>query len=217
MEISIVVPVFNEGLNPLKLYNEACNVFKGTDLEVIFCDDASTDNGLSCVSGIENVRVVRSNIHIGQDRITYRGMVSAKYKYIGVLDCDLQDSLVTLKILFKNLLYYNADCSLGVRKYRDDNLSIRITSSLYYTLLSIISGKRIRNSGNFFCVKSSIVKELDENYLRGSLQLNKYRCYSYWYLRSKREYGKSHYNWARRIKLGTYGIKNAINSRRKNE
>ena len=45
LEISVIVPVMNEAGNIRPLIDEICDAFNGRRFEVIYVDDASTDDG----------------------------------------------------------------------------------------------------------------------------------------------------------------------------
>ena len=45
LDISVIVPVLNEAGNIRPLIDEICDAFAGRDFEIIYVDDASTDDG----------------------------------------------------------------------------------------------------------------------------------------------------------------------------
>ncbi|MGB2288533.1 MAG: glycosyltransferase family 2 protein, partial [Candidatus Puniceispirillaceae bacterium] len=52
IEISVLVPVMNEAGNIAPLIDEICAVFNGRRFEIIYIDDASTDNTAAELSAL---------------------------------------------------------------------------------------------------------------------------------------------------------------------
>jgi len=94
---SVVVPVFNSSLSLKELYAGLQAVFgkTGKDFEVIFVDDASSDNSWEVLSGIKSndpghVTAIALSRNFGQHNATLCGMSYAKGDFIVTIDDDLQ-------------------------------------------------------------------------------------------------------------------------------
>jgi hypothetical protein len=96
-EVSIVIPVYNEGENIPVLYERLTEVLHGAqlDFEIIFVDDGSTDNSAKSLKQIENsdnrVVVVELARNFGHQVAITAGLDHARGYAVAVMDADLQD------------------------------------------------------------------------------------------------------------------------------
>ena len=114
MIISIVIPVHNEAGNIEQLAKEIDNALQKSsyNTEVIFVNDASTDNTGEILNRLEKlysfVKVLNLEERGGQTGCFQKGFQEAKGKYIIRMDGDLQDNPLDL-ILFFELLGQDPD------------------------------------------------------------------------------------------------------------
>jgi len=133
-QFSIIIPVYNESLNIETLYREITkSISNNLNYEVIFVDDASTDdtnNVLKRLSKNKNVISIKHKVNLGQSRSIQTGIVLANYKTIVTIDGDGQNNPKDIDKLLT--LYFNSDYKLvgGIRYKRKDNL-IKIISSRF--------------------------------------------------------------------------------------
>ena len=219
--ISIIVPVYNEDKNVNYAYITISKVFEGLNYEIIFVDDGSlssdTVDNLNKVVTKPLCKVIRNLKNIGQQGSIYKGMKAAKYNYIGVLDCDMQDNPTYLKQMYQKLLTDRKnnkeyDAIIGRRINRNDKWYKITTANLYYTLLNKVSRKNIANAGDFYCIKARYVNIINPIFLRGSIQ-EKLNCTYLDYARDARKYGKTKYTLYKMLKLSICGIYNSIKNR----
>ncbi|MEG1641598.1 MAG: glycosyltransferase [Synergistaceae bacterium] len=97
IEISVVIPVYNEELSLHPLFNELYPVMKnmGRPFEIIFINDGSKDNSFSILYDFwkehNEVRIVDLNGNFGQHMAIMAGFEVAKGEKIITLDADLQN------------------------------------------------------------------------------------------------------------------------------
>ena len=95
VEISVLVPVMNEAGNVVPLIDEICAVFKGRQFEIIYIDDASSDDTAAELSAlldkVPQLRVLRHTTRAGQSAAIWSGLWQARGGLIGVLDGDGQN------------------------------------------------------------------------------------------------------------------------------
>ena len=95
-ELSVVVPVFNEGGNVAALLDEIVAALRGrVDFEAVFVDDASTDDTLAVLvaakARIAELRVIRHAVRSGQSTAIRNGVKTARAPWIATLDADGQN------------------------------------------------------------------------------------------------------------------------------
>lgn len=93
-DLSVIVPVYNGYATLKTLYWELCAVLQDVSFELIFVDDASTDQSLSLLKEIAKqdarVTVLSLKANRGQQESTLCGMLVAKGRYLANLDDDGQ-------------------------------------------------------------------------------------------------------------------------------
>ena len=132
LEISVIVPVMNEAGNIRPLIDEICDAFKGRRFEVIYVDDASTDDGpaelATAAAEIPQLRVLRHEKRAGQSAAIRSALMVAHGHLIGVLDGDGQNVPADLPNLEAVLNKAVADgkgpvgMAAGIRARRKDRL-----------------------------------------------------------------------------------------------
>jgi len=80
-KISVVVPVFNEAENVGKLVSEIASALSETPYEMIFVDDASTDDTLTTLKALKakypTLRALSHRKNAGQSRSVRTGILAA--------------------------------------------------------------------------------------------------------------------------------------------
>ena len=86
--ISIIVPIYNA--KPyLKRCVESLLAQTARNLQIIFVDDGSTDDGLSVLASVRDARVeVYKQNHAGQSAARNMGLMHAKGEFIAFVDAD---------------------------------------------------------------------------------------------------------------------------------
>jgi dolichol-phosphate mannosyltransferase len=133
-QISVVVPLRNEGANVLPL---AERIFAALEkisggVELILVDDASNDDTweqiLQARQAYPGLRAFRHSQNHGQSTALWTGFRASHGKVLATLDGDLQNDPADLPRMFSLL----ADCDMvcGVRTNRADNWLRRVSSSI---------------------------------------------------------------------------------------
>lgn len=134
LDLSVVIPVFNEEGNLERLTQELTAVLAGLrrSYEIIFVDDGSTDRSVAILRGLAtrdpHLRVVRLQANRGETAATDAGFKAAQAPTIVTMDADLQHDPRDLPALLS--LAADADVVCGIRANRQDTWLRRISGSL---------------------------------------------------------------------------------------
>ncbi len=138
LEFSVVVPVHNEAGNVAGLIAEIAKALDGRAFEMVFVDDASTDDTRAMLAGLKTqypmLRVLGHRRNAGQSRSIRSGILAARAPVIGTLDGDGQNDPADLPDLYRQFTRAGAPEGLkmvmGRRAKRQDTAWKRFGSRL---------------------------------------------------------------------------------------
>lgn len=153
MDLSIVVPLYNEEESVDALYGEvrAAADRLGKDYELILVDDGSRDATVPKLREIAErdprVKIVRFRRNYGQSAALQAGFDQARGNVVVTLDGDLQNDPNDFGLLLRTIDEgYDVVC--GWRRDRKDKmLSRRVPSMAANWLIARITGTRIHDNG----------------------------------------------------------------------
>ena len=147
MDVSIVIPLFNESESIKELDDWISLSFKYEDLdfEVVYIDDGSNDSSWDIIKSICQNNSNRKGIsfikNYGKSQALKVGFSEAKGKYIATLDADLQDSPEEIPLMIKKLKENNLDLISGWKKKRYDSYIYKRIPSYFFNLVArVFSG-----------------------------------------------------------------------------
>jgi len=156
LQISIVVPFYNEEDNIEELYNQLTRVLRGLGLsyELIFIDDGSTDRSPNILQKVfeadETVKVIRLRKNFGQTAALQAGFDHAKGEIIISMDGDLQHDPEDIPKLLAPMAE-GFDIASGWRKDRKDHFLLRrFPSWVANRIMRLLSGVKIHDFGTTF-------------------------------------------------------------------
>ena len=155
MDISVVVPLYNEEESLPELYRWIEKVMKanGFSFEVIFVNDGSTDNSWQVIEDLskqsENVKGIKFRRNYGKSPALYCGFKEAQGDVVITMDADLQDSPDEIPGLYKMITEDGYDLVSGYKQKRYDPLSKTLPTKLFNATARTISG--IHNLHDFNC------------------------------------------------------------------
>lgn len=122
--ISIVVPVFNEARTIRELHRRIVDVMRGQTVpyEIIFIDDASTDDTHKKIENLRPLKIVFLQRNCGETIALDVGIQEAKGDIIVLLDADLQNDPIEIP-KFLQKISEGCDVVAGWRKERKDRWS----------------------------------------------------------------------------------------------
>lgn len=154
MELSIVIPVYNEADNITALLQEIRQALASRpDYEVIVVDDCSTDNTNTQLQAlraeISQLRVIRHTENSGQSMALITGVRNARADWIATLDGDGQnDPADILNLLQARDEKLDAICLIaGIRRRRQDSWVKRMSSRIANAVRGGLLGDHFPDTG----------------------------------------------------------------------
>ena len=144
VELSVIVPTFNERDNVAELVRRLRCCLAAVHWEVIFVDDSSPDGTAKLVRDIGRrdgrVRCIQRIARRGLSSATIEGMLASSAPYIAVMDGDLQHDESLLPLMLTTLETEQTDVVIGTRYAIGGGVSAwdqtRVVISQLATLLS---------------------------------------------------------------------------------
>ena len=219
IDISIVVPVFNEEINITPFLNRVVNSMNEANLtyEVIFCLDPSTDDTESRIKQEAEknaqVKALIFSRRFGQPAASLAGISYSKGSVCAVIDVDLQDPPELLIPMYKKIKE-GYEVVFAKRKSRKGETFIkRKISEFGYWVISKLSDVNIpRDAGDFRIMTRKVVDEVirmqdSSAFLRGIVAYVGFQQAFIEYDRDERFLGNSKYNrFTGSLKIGINGL-----------
>ena len=206
VEISVIVPVYNEAKNIDLFTYKTVETIKAlvVSYEIIFVLDPSSDSSLEKIqehiSKNSNIKLILFSRRFGQPAATMAGIHNCIGESSVIIDCDLQDPPELIAILY-NKLKEGYDVVTAKRIGRQGETVIKkIISKLGYWLINKITDISIpRDTGDFRIISKKIINELKKIneqsfFLRGLVSYIGYKQTFIEYVRDKRKDDSGKYN-----------------------
>lgn len=169
MDISIVVPLFNEAESLPELFDWIKKVMLENkySYEVIMVDDGSNDNSWEVIENLSSknpeVKGIKFRRNYGKSAGLFCGFEAAKGNVVITMDADLQDSPDEIPGLFKMITEENYDLVSGWKKNRHDPvLTKNLPSKLYNWTVRRISGIKLHDMNcGLKAYKSRVIKSVE--------------------------------------------------------
>lgn len=167
MDLSIIVPLYNEEENVAPLYEAIDQVMQTLELryEVLFVDDGSSDKTVAHAARFaekdKRLRVIKFRKNYGQTAAMAAGIDHAKGKIIITMDGDLQNDPRDIPNFIEKI-NENYDIVVGWRYNRQDKLITRkIPSRVANWLIGKVTGVPIKDNGcSLKAYRAEIIKNV---------------------------------------------------------
>lgn len=169
MDISVVVPLFNEAesLPELAEWIERVMDEHNFAYEVLMIDDGSTDDSWQVIKELSEknpcIKGVQFRRNYGKSPALYTGFERAKGDVVITMDADLQDSPDEIPELYRMITEEKYDLVSGWKQKRYDPLSKTIPTKLFNATARKVSG--IKNLHDFNCglkaYRRDVVKHIE--------------------------------------------------------
>lgn len=223
--LAIVVPCFNENEVLLKTAQQLLAVLSDLIAKekvsatsfIYFIDDGSEDNTWEIISNLHQannlVKGLKLSRNFGQQNALYAGLINNKSKAdcIISIDADLQDSVGVIE-QFIDRFQEGYEVIYGVRKQRNhDGWFTKLTSSLFYKLMSLLGAKIVANHAEYRLVSKRVITHLEQFsefnlFLRGIFPLIGFKSTKVYYDREVRAGGKSKYPFKKLLSYSIDGL-----------
>ena len=169
MEISIVIPLFNESESLEELHDWILSSISSNskNFEIIFIDDGSSDNSWQIIKNLANknkdTRGILFSKNFGKSQALNAGFKLAKGDYVITMDADLQDSPDEVIKMIKTLKEKKLDIVSGWKKKRHDSFFLKnLPSKLFNWAARRVSGIYLHD---FNCgikaYRNDVIKSID--------------------------------------------------------
>ena len=167
LQVSVVIPVFNEELVLHEFYPRLKKEAESWDksYELLFVDDGSTDNSFDLICKWKkidsNIRVVKLTRNFGQQAAVLAGFRESRGNIVVQIDSDLQNPPEEIKRL---LGAFTDEVDLVVtipRKRRDSSFRIVGSKVLRYFAQALFGNRFILNLSSFRAMRRSVIEKID--------------------------------------------------------
>jgi len=218
MDISLIVPVFNEEQAIRPFYDAVRQALANqTDrVELIFINDGSQDGTekqiRQLIAGDPDVALIDLSRNFGKEAALFAGLEQSSGDAVIPIDVDLQDPVEVIPLLIEQ---WRAGFDVVLAKRRDrscDSFLKRHTAAGFYFLLNRISQIHIEaNVGDFRLLDRKVVEVIkampeQQLFMKGMLSWAGFRTTVVEYDRTSRSAGKSHFNAWKLWNLALDGI-----------
>ena len=168
MQLSIVIPLFNEQESLLELNKTILEIVLSMkiEFEIIYVDDGSTDNSWDIIKNLSknssNLIGIKFLRNFGKSQALYAGFEAAHGEVVITMDADLQDDPNEIPSLFNKIDKENFDLVSGWKKKRFDSIIFKnFPSKIFNWAARKTSGI---NLNDFNCgikaYKKAVIKEI---------------------------------------------------------
>ena len=167
MDISIVIPLFNEeeSIQELQTWIDRVMTDNGYSYEIIFINDGSTDRSWEIIENLHkqfsNIKGIKFRRNYGKSPALFCGFEAAEGNVVITMDADLQDSPDEIPELYRMIMEDNYDLVSGWKKKRYDPLSKTLPTKLFNATARKVSG--IKNLHDFNCGLKAYRKDVVKN------------------------------------------------------
>ena len=170
MDISIIVPLFNEAESLPKLYEWIARVMKENkySYEVVFVNDGSTDNSWQVIEDLnkaddKHVHGICFRRNYGKSAALYCGFKAAQGDVVITMDADLQDSPDEIPELYRMIKEDGFDLVSGWKKKRYDNkFTKNIPSKLFNATARGVTGIHLHDMNcGLKAYRNEVVKNIE--------------------------------------------------------
>lgn len=180
IDLSLIVPCFNEEENVKLFFSEVSKVFADKDFnyEFVFVDDGSKDETYKNLKDLYdsekdyNIQVVSFSRNFGKEAAIYAGLTNAKGEKACVIDADLQQRPeVVLSMLDVMNNDPEVDCVTAYQETRSEGKAMSKVKSMFYNFINKVSDVEFKDGASDF-------RLFNRNVIDSVLKMTEYHRFS---------------------------------------
>ena len=218
MELSVVIPIYNEQLNIVPLYERLISSLKplGITSEFIFVNDGSKDASMETIRKLAEkdnaIKYIDLSRNFGHQIAVSAGLDHSSGQKVVIIDADLQDPPELIVQLYAKMKEGYQVVYAKRRSRKGESILKKSTAKLFYRLLNRITSISIPvDTGDFRIVDRKIIEVLkrmpeQQKFLRGQIAWAGFKQTFIEYDRDERQAGKTGYTYKKMIRFAIDGI-----------
>lgn len=218
MELSVIIPIYNEEDNIHNLYDRLKPVVQGitNSHEFIFINDGSKDLSFDLIKALsskdDTIRYINFSRNFGHQIAVMAGIDHCKGDAVVIIDADLQDPPELIVDMYAKM-QEGYEVVYAKRKSRNgENFLKKFTAKTFYRILGSLTSISIPvDTGDFRIMHKQIVEVLkkmpeQQKFLRGQISWIGFNQTFVEYDRQERQGGETGYTYKKMIRLALDGI-----------
>lgn len=218
MDISVIIPVYNEEKNIQNLYDRLSQVMQdlGVTYELIFVNDGSSDASIGLIKVLSkkqsSVKYIDFSRNFGHQIAVTAGLDKTIGDAVVIIDADLQDPPELIAEMYQKR-NEGFEVIYAKRKNRKGESFLKLlTARVFYRLLAKMTSISIPvDTGDFRMIDKKIVEVLREmpeknKYLRGQISWVGFNQTFVEYDRQERQAGATGYTYRKMLHFALDGI-----------
>ncbi len=218
VNLSVIVPVYNEELNLPELYSRLKSVCTKLKLsyELIFVNDGSRDGSIQVIEELvntdKNVRFINFSRNFGHQIAVTAGIDHCKGEAAVIIDSDLQDPPELIEDMYLKYMDGYQVVYAKRKERKGENIFKTFTAKMFYRILKSITSIDIPlDTGDFRLIDRKIIdglKQMPERnkFLRGQIAWLGFKQTMVEFVRDKRKHGVTGYPLKKMLKFAMDGI-----------
>jgi len=218
VELSIIIPIYNEEANIRPLYDRLSRVAKEItgSYEFVFVNDGSRDLSMQMIRALSEkdsaVRFINFSRNFGHQIAVTAGLDACKGQQVVIIDADLQDPPELIREMREKMKEGFEVVYARRRKRVGESFMKRYTAKVFYRILAKLTSVEIPlDTGDFRIMDRRIVDVLkkmpeQEKFLRGQISWAGFRQTYIEYDRDHRNAGETGYTYRKMIRFALDGI-----------
>ena len=218
MDISVIIPTYNEEKNIQHLYDRLSGVMRNLNVtyELIFVNDGSNDASIGLIKVLakkhSEVKYISFSRNFGHQIAVTAGLDKTIGDAVVIIDADLQDPPELIAEMYQKRAE-GFDVIYAKRKSREGEGFLKLwTAKMFYRILSKMTAISIPvDTGDFRMIDKKIVEVLREmpeknKYLRGQISWVGFNQTFVEYDRKERQAGETGYTYRKMLHFALDGI-----------
>jgi len=212
LDISIIIPIYNEEENTEELYSRLSDVLKKLkkSYEILCVDDGSTDKSYQILKEIhqkdKRIKIIKFSRNFGHHTALTAGLNHCRGETVVMMDADLQDRPEDIPLLLQKT-EQGYDIAYALREKHQSTFINKTTSKIFYKMLNKLTHVDVtQNAGTFRVMKRNVVDTLNKlneasRFMPGLIDWTGFKKIGIGVDRNARSEGRKKYNFWKRLKL----------------